>query len=211
MVETPELLQASGLWLERAGTPRVPSSARCCCSRSVTDALCPTQLRELRGRNQLLRDRTALPSPHPDLCHQLKGLCWITRPEAGERGQAGLLPAATAPRVPEVPVVPSTRTGSGNNDPKASPREELPWLGAATGPMEHPGHDGSSTGGACSINTQKGLDVSAVWMHGWPVRSLTQMQAKPRVPRTCSVFPRVTPLSRRGTDQRMSSVRIFCD
>lgn len=63
----------------------------------MTDALCPTQLRELRGRNQLLRDRTVLPSPHPDLCHQLKGLCWITRPEAGERGQAGLLPAATAP------------------------------------------------------------------------------------------------------------------
>lgn len=95
----------------------------------MTDALCPTQLRELRGRNQLLRDRTALPSPHPDLCHQLKGLCWITRPEAGERGQAGLLPAATAPRVPEVPAVPGTRIGSGNNDPKASPREELPRLG----------------------------------------------------------------------------------
>lgn len=28
---------------------------------------------ELRGRSQLLRDRTVLSSPHPDLCHQLKG------------------------------------------------------------------------------------------------------------------------------------------
>lgn len=74
--------------------------------------------------------------------------------------------ASSPPPQPRGPGVPGTRTGSGNNDPKASPREELPRLGAATGPPEHPGHHGTSAGSARSTDTQKGSDASAARMHG---------------------------------------------
>lgn len=56
-------------------------------------------------------------------------------------------------------------------NPKASPRDQLPWTGCLSQGCETANwntlqHLGTSVGGTCSTDTQKVLDVTTVWMRG---------------------------------------------